>query len=120
METAGLNLVIAYIQPFKLDGVVDALRHTRGFAGLSTSMVRGLGARGAHPPRPGEKSEVDPFEASVRLELYCRSADVIGLVEAIRGAAHTGHPGDGKVFVGPVTLAQRIRTGGWGEAALQP
>jgi copper chaperone CopZ len=35
-------------------------------------------------------------------------------------AAHTGNPGDGELFAGPVTLAQRIRTGGWGGAALRP
>ena len=119
METGSLNLVIAYIQPFQLDAVVDALRHTHGFAGLTTSMVRGLGARDSHPPRSGEQSEVDPFQTRVRLELFCRAADVIGMVEAIQEAAHTGNPGDGKIFVGPVMLARRIQTGEWGEAALR-
>ena len=47
-------------------------------------------------------------------------ADAPGIVEAIRAAAHTGHAGDGKIFVGPVTLAQRIRTGEWGEATVRP
>ena len=66
---------MAFIQPFQLDAVVDALRHVRGFPGLSVSEVRGLGLqRDAHPPRSGERSEVDPFETRVRLEIFCRAA----------------------------------------------
>ena len=120
METSPLNYVVAFIQPFQTDAVVDALRHVRGCPGLSVSDVRGVGCTGAHPPRAGERSEVDPFERKVRIEIFCRASDAVVIVEAIRQAAHTGHPGDGKIFVGPVTLAQRIRSGEWGEAALRP
>ena len=120
MEPSPLNCVVAFIQPFQLDAVVDALQHVRGCPGLSVSEVRGVGCSGAHPPRKGEKAEVDPFERKVRIEIFCRPADVIVIVEAIRQAAHTGNPGDGKIFAAPVTLAQRIRTGEWGEAALRP
>ena len=120
MEQGPLNYVVAFIQPFQLDAVVDALRQIRGCPGLSVSEVRGVGCTGAHPPHAGERSEVDPFERKVRVEIFCRQADAVLIVETIRRAAHTGNAGDGKVFVGPVTLAQRIRTGEWGEAALRP
>ncbi len=120
MEPSSLNVVVAYIQPFQLDGVVDALRQVQGCPGMSVSEVQGVGCAGAHPPRKGEKSEVHPLERKVRIETFCRPADVVGIVEAIRKAAHTGNPGDGKIFAGPVTLAMRIRTGEWGEAALRP
>jgi nitrogen regulatory protein PII len=115
-----MNCIVAFIRPFQLDAVVNGLRHVHGFAGLSTSDVRGTGVSGAHPPRSGERAEVDPFESMVRHELFCRAADVIGMVEAIQQAGRTGKPGDGKIFVGPLTLAWRIRTGEWGEAALRP
>ena len=118
--SSSLNYVVAFIQPFQLDAVVDALRLVRGCPGMSVSETRGFGCARAHPPRKGERAEVDPFEKKVRLEVFCRAADVPGIVEAIRGAAHTGNPGDGKIFVGPVTLAQRIRTGEWGEASVRP
>jgi nitrogen regulatory protein PII len=42
------------------------------------------------------------------------------MVEALHQAGRTGNPGDGKIFVGPLLLARRIRTGEWGEAALRP
>jgi nitrogen regulatory protein PII len=79
-----------------------------------------MGGSDAHPPHSGERAEVNPFRAAVRLELFCRAADAIGIVEAIQQAGRTGHPGDGKIFVGPVMLARRIQTGEWGEAALRP
>ena len=39
-------------------------------------------------------------------------------MHAIRESAHTGRPGDGKIFVTNVTLAVDVRTGGEGEAIL--
>ncbi len=113
-----LRQIVAFIQPFQLGGVVDALRRLPQFPGMSVSEVRGFGTHGAHPPRPGEATEVDPFERKTRLEIFCRLADLATIVEAIRGAAHTGHPGDGKIFAGPVAIACRIRTADWGEDAL--
>ena len=40
------------------------------------------------------------------------------VIEAIREAAHTGEPGDGKVFVEPMLDALRVRTGERGETAI--
>lgn len=114
------NVVVAFIQPFQLEGVVDALRLIPGCPGMSVSEVRGVGCTGAHPPREGERTEVDPFERKARIEVFCRATDAPAIVEAIRSAAHTGHRGDGKIFVGPVTMACRIRTAEWGEKAVLP
>lgn len=118
MQPSPLNYVIAFIQPFQLDNVVDALRRLLGCPGMSVSEVRGVGSSGAHPPREGEKAEVDPFERRLRIEIFCRTSEVAAIMEVIREAAHTGNPGDGKIFAGPVTFARRIRTGEWGEAAV--
>lgn len=118
--TSPLNVVVAFIQPFQLDAAVDALRNVPGCPGMSISEVRGVGCTGAHPPREGERTEVDPFERKVRIEVFCRAADVLEIVDAIRIAAHTGHRGDGKIFVGPVAMACRIRTAEWGEAVVLP
>ena len=118
MDENSLSLVIAYIQPFQLDSVVEALRHLPHCPGMSVSEVRGVGWTGANPPRKGEKAEVDPFEDKVRIEILCRGPEAAAIMEAVRSQAHTGHRGDGKIFAMPVTLAQRIRTGEWGDAAL--
>jgi len=113
-----LRHVVAYIQPFQLDGVVDAHRRLPRFPGMSVSEVRGFGARQAHQPSPGESTEVDPFERKTRLEIFCRVPDLTTIVETIRAAAHTGNPGDGMIFAGPVAFACRIRTAEWGEDAI--
>jgi nitrogen regulatory protein P-II 2 len=84
------------------------------------SEVRGFGASKAHPPRPHESTEVVPFETRTRIDVFCRGAQLIAIVETIRRVARTGHPGDGIIFVSPVTLAYRIQTGEWGESAMQP
>ena len=118
--SAELQVVVAFIQPFQLDAVVDAVRRMPNFPGMSVGEVRGFGSHAAHPPREGERSEVHAFEARLRLEIYCRLEDTTAIVETIRQAAHTGHTGDGKIFAGPVSLAYRVRTAEWGETALLP
>jgi nitrogen regulatory protein PII len=114
-----LRQIVAFIQPFQLDTVVDALRRLPRFPGMSVSEVRGFGAHLSHPPRRGEATEVDPFERKTRLEIFCGVADLTNIVEAIREAARSGNPGDGKIFAGPVAIACRIRTAEWGEDALE-
>jgi len=118
MSSETLHFVVAFIQPFQLDRVVDAVRAIPNFPGMSVSEVRGFGSHAAHPPRAGERAEVHPFEPRLRIEVFCRPPDLITIMETIREAAHTGHAGDGKIFAGPVTLAYRVRTGEWGEGAV--
>ena len=118
MPVNPLDVVVAFIQPFQLEAVVNALRRLPDFPGMSVCEVRGFGAHAAHPPRVGEASEVVPFKKKVRIEICCVHAQLDSIVEAIRSAAHTGNPGDGKVFAHPLALACRIRTGERGKAAL--
>lgn len=105
-----INTLVAYIRPFQLDAVVDALRKLPNFPGLSVSDVRGFGHHGAHPPHRGETAEVDPFTPMARLEITCRGQELSGIVEAIRQAARTGHHGNGKIFINTTAWACRIRT----------
>ena len=113
-----LQVVVAFIQPFQLGAVVDAVRGIPNFPGMSVSEVRGFGSHAAHPPREGERGEVHAFETCLRLEIFCRLDEATAIVETIWHAARTGHAGDGKIFAGPVTLAYRVRTGEWGESAI--
>ena len=118
MSKNEIELVLAFVQPFQLERVVDAVRALADSPGLSASEVVGFGSHGAHPPRPGDSGEVRPLSKKIRIEVVCRSRDTPAIVDAIRHAAHTGNAGDGKVFVSPVSLAWRIRTGEEGETAL--
>ena len=118
MQPTPINVVVAFIQPFQLDNVVDALRRLPSFPGMSVSDVRGVGAHRGDPPRAGESTEWHPFEKKVRVEVFCRPSELVAIIETVRKAAHTGNAGDGKIFAGPVMLAYRIRTGEWGESAI--
>lgn len=113
-----MNFVTAFIQPFQLEKVVDALRRVPDFPGMSVSEVRGFGRHGAHPPHAGEPEEVDPFKRKVRIEIFCRARELGAIVETIREAARTGNPGDGKILIGTLAWAVRIRTGEEGPVAL--
>lgn len=105
-----INTLVAYIRPFQLDAVVDALRKLPNFPGMSASDVRGFGRHGAHPPHRGEAAEVDPFVHMVRIEITCRGQELSRIVETIRETARTGHHGDGKIFISTAAWACRIRT----------
>lgn len=118
MNHDSMHAVVAVIQPFMLEQVVDALRLVPNFPGMSVSELRGFGRRCAHAPHRGERTEVEPFEEKVRVEIYCRDAELTAIVDTIRKAAHTGNAGDGKVFVTPLTGVFRVRSGEEGAQAL--
>ncbi len=58
------------------------------------------------------------FSEFAKLEVVCSDEKVHKIVEAIRQAAYTGLPGDGIIFVTPVDMAIKIRTGAIGEDGL--
>jgi len=118
MDSESMHGVVAVIQPFMLEQVVDALRLVPNFPGMSVSELRGFGRRCAHAPRRGERTEVEPFEEKLRIEIFCRDAELKSILDTIRTTAHTGNPGDGKVFVSPLARVVGIRTGEEGPEVL--
>ena len=112
-----MKLVIAYIKPFKLEAVKEALR-SAGVSGMSVSDISGFGRQsGQTEVYRGAEYQVD-FVPKTRLELVVGDDRVHDVVAAIEQAAHTGEIGDGKIIVGPVETVIRIRTGERGEDAL--
>lgn len=118
MDSESMHSVVAVIQPFMLEQVVDALRLVPNFPGMSVSELRGFGRRCAHAPHRGERTEVEPFEEKVRVEIFCRDAELKSILDTLSVSAHTGNPGDGKIFVLPLERAIRIRTREEGSEAL--
>jgi len=132
---ADLWMVLAIIQPFKLDTVTLALEEIAGFGGMTVSDCRGFGhrkltdeatddAREARhePPRSNEREasgQVLDFTRKVRLEIAVAGREAAELViETIAHAAHTGRRGDGKIFAWPLSAAVRIKTFDKGSRAL--
>lgn len=102
----------AFIRPQMLDPVVDALESRPDSPGLTVSEVRGWGhMKGEAVPRLTER---------VKLEIVVPDDEVDDVVSVIVEKAHTGHSGDGKIFVSPVERGIRIRTGEVGRKAVVP
>ena len=112
-----MKKIEAYIKPFKLDEVKDALTEI-GLVGMSIGEVRGFGRQRGHTEvYRGSEYRVD-FLPKVRIELVVSDDEVDRAIEAILNAARTGQVGDGKIFVFPVERAIRIRTGETDESAI--
>jgi nitrogen regulatory protein P-II 1 len=112
-----MKKVEAIIKPYKLDEVKDALT-AMGVIGMTVSEVRGFGRQKGHTELyRGSEYTID-FLPKIRVELVVADHLVEKVVDTIAAAARTGSIGDGKVFVTPVELAVRIRTGERDEAAL--
>lgn len=112
-----MKLIIAYIQPHKLDEVKAALvRNEVGKMSITNSL--GCGAQmGYEEEYRGVKFEVNLLK-KVRMEIAVNENFVQKTVDAIISAARTGEIGDGKIFILDLADCIRIRTGEHGNAAI--
>ena len=112
-----MKLIIAYIQPHKLQDVKKALYKAEVFK-LSVTNALGCGAqKGYHESYRGVDVEVNLLK-KVRLEIAVNEDFVDRTVEAIIEGARTGQIGDGKIFITDLSDCVRIRTGERGSAAI--
>jgi nitrogen regulatory protein PII len=112
-----MKLIIAYVKPFKLEQVGEALKSI-GVSGMSVSDISGFGRQGGQKEvYRGAEYEVD-FVPKVRLEVIVTDELASDAVDAIEKAAHTGEIGDGKIIVLSIYDAVRIRTGERGADAI--
>lgn len=99
--------VKAIVHPFKLDAVLNALHH---IGDLPAVVV-------------GEAQVVDTARdmyervRMAKIELMVPDGQVEAVVGVIAQAAHTGNPGDGRIFVIPIEECVVIRSGERGEGA---
>ncbi len=113
-----MKSVIAFIQPIKEEAVRDALHAVSELSGATFSDVRGFGRGRGRSEAAEEEQAIFGFLPKVRVELMARDSVAAEAVEAISRSAHTGVPGDGKIYVLPVEAATRISTRQTGDAAV--
>ncbi len=112
-----MKLIVAYVKPFKLDEIKDALREV-GVTGMSVGEIRGFGRQsGQTEVYRGAEYKVE-FVPKTRIEVAVGDDDVERVVAAIETAAQTGDIGDGKIIVLPIEEILRIRTGERGAEAI--
>jgi nitrogen regulatory protein P-II 1 len=107
----------AIIREEALDAVKDAL-HAIGIVGMNVVEVRGHGRQGGIDLSwRGTAYRMDLIP-KIQLNIILSDHNVEKTIEAIIGAARTGQPGDGLIFIYPVDDVVRIRTGERGHDAL--
>ena len=94
-----MKIITAIVRPFKLDGMRHAIAQL-GVQGVTVTEVH----EAEHGPR-------------TKVEIAVDDAIVEPVLEAIANISRTGRNGDGKILVGNLEQAIRIRTGETGTAA---
>jgi nitrogen regulatory protein P-II 1 len=112
-----LHLVTAIIKPYKLDDVKSALRDA-GVLGMTVTEVKGFGRQGGKTETyRGAEYTID-FLPKVRVEVLTADSKAEQVANTIVDHARTGKIGDGKLWIQPVDVAVRIRTGEVGDDAV--
>lgn len=108
-DTDSMRMILAIVQPFKVEEVQQALHALSGLTGATFTRARGFG-RGRYHSQATDEA-VEGTTERVRVEVVVPAAMETAVVDAIRMAAHTGNRGDGKIFVLSVHRGIRISTG---------
>jgi len=112
-----MKLIIAYIQPYKLEDVKKALFKAE-VGKMSVIDCLGCGQqKGYNESYRGTPIEINLLK-KIRLEIAVNENFVDKTVNAIVESARTGKIGDGKIFVLELPECIRIRTGERGGEAI--
>ena len=112
-----MKLIIAYIQPHRLNDVKQELYREEVYK-ISVTNALGCGRqRGYHESYRGVDTEVNLLK-KVRLEIAVNDDFVERTVSAVIKGARSGKIGDGKIFILDLPECIRIRDGEKGREAI--
>lgn len=112
-----MKMIIAIIQPEKLEAVKQALFNAEVYK-MTVSRVRGCGQQAGYSEHyRGQVKQVNLLE-KIRFEIAVNDDFVKPTVNAIIKAAKSGNIGDGKIFIMPLEECIRIRTSEEGKDAI--
>ena len=104
-----MKLIRAIVRPDREAEVLTALE-TAGFYAVTKLPVRGRGRQKGIQVGAVSYDEL----SKLMLLLAVEDADLARALDAIEGAAWTGHPGDGRISVQALEQVYTVRTGGVG------
>lgn len=110
--------VKAIIQPFMLIKVVSALHKIEGLPGITISETKGFGKGKGKKNNGSDDEGIFEFVPKNKIEVVVQDELVEQVVNTIQENAHTGNPGDGKIFVTEVVNVVKVRTNERGEEAI--
>ncbi len=112
-----MKLVVAIIQPHRLDAVREALTGI-GIQGMTVGEVRGYGRQKGHTEIYRGAEYKIAFLPKLKLEIAVPDSRADDVIDVITRSTRTGKIGDGKIFVLDLEQSLRVRTGETGDDAL--
>jgi nitrogen regulatory protein P-II 1 len=108
----------AIIRQFKLDNVITELHKIEGLPGITVSDIKGFGKGRGKEAEETISEGLHQLIPKVKIEIVVNNELVAEIVNAIQRTAHTGNPGDGKIFVTEISTVVKIRTNERDEEAI--
>lgn len=108
----------AIIRPSMLEDVLHALGAVEELPGVTISQVIGWGKSRGDGAEDTIREAGHAFAKKTKLEIVVWDELAHRVEELLAAAAHTGRPGDGKIFVYDVPRVLKIRTGETGRKAI--
>ncbi|TYP93602.1 nitrogen regulatory protein P-II family [Fodinibius salinus] len=113
-----MNEIKAFIRKRKAEEVIDGLE-AEGFCCMTIIDVMGLGRMSDPEKAQLSISIAERFSDIVKLVVVCTQNDTEEVLEIIQNHARSGQPGDGIIYVTPVSKTIHIRSGKTGGSFLQ-
>jgi len=113
-----MNEIKAFIRKRKAEEVIDGLE-AQGFCCMTLIDVMGLGRMSDPEKAQLSISIAERFSDIVKLVVVCGQDDTEEVIEIIQNHARSGQPGDGIIYVTPVSQSIHIRSGKTGGDFLQ-
>lgn len=113
-----MNEVKAFIRKRKAEEVVDGLE-AEGFCCMTLIDVMGLGRMSDPKKAQLSVTIAERFSEIAKLVVVCNNKDTNDVIEVIQNHARSGQPGDGIIYVTPVSQTVHIRSGESDGAFLQ-
>jgi nitrogen regulatory protein P-II 1 len=114
----GLSRIEVVTSMSKLTGLKKALSKL-GVSGMTVIQVIGCGVEKGTYEYEAELNTEMEFLPKQMIIVVVQDEFINDVVETIKKELYTGHIGDGKIFISPLTNVIRVRTGEEGEEALK-
>ena len=114
-----MKKIEAFIRHESLEEIRDQLDRI-GLPSMSVSEIKGSGRQKGYTETYRGATTTVFLRPKLKLEIAVDDGDVDRTIDVILQHAHTGEPGDGKIFIIPLDDAIRVRTGERGPVVLEP
>ncbi|MDW7665763.1 MAG: P-II family nitrogen regulator [Nitrosomonadaceae bacterium] len=96
----------AYIQPFMLSKLTQALLEIPNFPGMSVSDCEGIGQE-----KVINKQDYHPYTLKKRIEIFTPDDLADSIFDVVMAVANTHQPGAGKIYMIDVIKSEYINSG---------